>query len=126
MQNRKIVWIGRVLSLLVTLPFLLSSIMKFLKPPMVTEGMAQMGLPASLLLPLAILEMSCVILYLIPSTAVLGAILLTGYIGGAMLTHLRMGQGVLLHIFLGVAVWGGLYFRDLRIRELIPLRKNPI
>jgi hypothetical protein len=75
------------------------------------------------MLPLAILEISCVVIYLIPATSVLGAILLTGYIGGAICTHLRVGDPFFLQIAIGIFVWLGLYLRESRLQELIPLRR---
>ena len=86
------------------------------------EGMAHLGLPESLIVPLGILEISCVAIYLIPATSMLGAILLTGYIGGAICTHLRVGDPFFFQIVLGVCVWLGLYLRENRLRELIPVR----
>lgn len=118
----KVVWTGRVISLLASLLFLMSAVMKFRGGPDVTEGMAHLGLPASLVTPLAVLELSCVVIYLIPATAVLGAILLAGYLGGAICTHLRIGEPVVLHVVLGVVVWLGVYLREPRLRALIPLR----
>ncbi len=108
-----------------TLPVLMlifSAVMKFAKPPAVTEGMAKLGIPESLVLGLGILELACTILYLIPRTAVLGAILLTGYLGGAILAHLRVGENFIGPIVFGVLIWGGLYLRDMRVRALMPWR----
>lgn len=121
-QSKVQTWIGRVLSILVVLPFVPSAGMKLMAKPQVLEGMAKMGLPASLIWPLGIVELACVILYLIPGTAVIGAILLTGYLGGAMLTHLRIGEPVYLHIVMGVAIWAGIWLRDPRLRQLMPWR----
>jgi hypothetical protein len=73
-------------------------------------------------MPLAMVEVSCVLIYLIPATSVLGAILLTGYMGGAICTHLRVGDPFFIQIALGVLVWLGLYLRDTRLRALIPIR----
>ncbi len=118
----KIVWVGRVISVLVSLVFVISAFLKLKGGPEVMEGMAHLGLPESLILPLAILEISCVVIYLIPATSVLGAILLTGYIGGAICTHLRVGDPFFIQIALGIFVWLGLYLRENRLKELIPLR----
>jgi hypothetical protein len=96
--------------------------MKLMKPASVVEGFAHLGYPESLALGLGIVELACVVVYLIPRTAVLGAILLTGYLGGATATHLRIGEPFFMAIVLGVLVWGGLYLRDDRLRVLIPLR----
>jgi hypothetical protein len=124
-QNQKIVWLGVVLSVLVTLPFIMSSYMKLTRNPMVIEGMPKMGLPVSLMLTIGILELLCVVIYLIPQTSVLGAILFTGFIGGTILAHLRIGEKVYIQATLGVMVWLGLYLRDPRLRQLLPLRKVP-
>ena len=118
----KIVWVGRVLSGLAALAFLISAAMKLMGPPEVAQGMAHLGLPQSMITPLAILEISCVVIYLIPQTAVLGAILLAGYIGGTILTHWRVGDPFFVNIALGIVVWLGLYLRESRLKALIPLR----
>jgi hypothetical protein len=102
----------------------MSAVMKLRGGPEVVEGMAHLGLPESLIMPLAILEISCVAIYAIPVTAVLGAILLTGYIGGAILTHLRVGDPFFMQIAIGIFVWLALYLREDRLKALIPLRKN--
>ena len=119
----KIVWGGRVISVLASLMFAMSSFMKFKGGAEVTQGMTHLGLPESLMMPLAILEISCVVVYLIPATSVLGAILLTGYTGGAICTHLRVGDPVFVQIALGICVWLGLYVRENRLKEIIPLRR---
>jgi len=120
----KIVWVGRVISALVSFLFAMSAVMKLRGGPEVVEGMGHLGLPESLIMPLAILEISCVVIYAIPATAVLGAILLTGYIGGAILTHLRVGDPFFMQIAIGLLIWLGLYLREDRLKALIPLRKN--
>jgi len=103
--------------------FAMSSFMKFKGGAEVTQGMAHLGLPESLMMPLAILEISCVVVYLIPATSVLGAILLTGYMGGAICTHLRVGDPFVVQIALGIVIWLGLYLRENRLKEIIPLRR---
>ena len=118
----KIVWVGRAISVLLSLLFAMSAFMKLKGGDEVMQGMAHLGLPESLIIPLAIIEMSCVVIYLIPATSVLGAILLTGYIGGAICTHLRVGDPFFIQIVLGIFVWLGLYLRENRLRALIPLR----
>jgi DoxX-like family len=122
MNGKGIVWTGRGISILVSLVFMMSSLMKFRGGAEVTQGMAHLGLPESLIVPLAILEMSCVVLYLVPATSVLGAILLTGYIGGAICAHVRVGDPFFLQIAIGVLIWLGLYLREERLKPLIPLR----
>ena len=121
--SRKALWIGRIMSALPVLMLLFSAAMKFAKPPQVLEGFTHMGYPESLALGLGILELACTILYVIPRTSVLGAILVTGYLGGAIATHVRIGEQFVMPIVLGVFVWGGLFLRDPRLRSLIPLRR---
>jgi len=97
--------------------------MKLIGHPEVLKGMEHLGLPQSLILPLGVLELSCVVIYLIPSTSIMGAILVTGYVGGTIVTHLRVGEPVYIQIVLGLLVWLGLYLREARLRELLPLRR---
>jgi hypothetical protein len=118
----KIVWVGRVISVLAALFFLMSAFLKLKGGPELMQGIAHLGLPESMIRPLAILEISCVVIYLIPATSVPGAILLAGYIGGTICTHWRVGDPFLVQIGLGIFVWLGLYLREPRLRELIPLR----
>jgi DoxX-like family len=121
-EKRAGVWVGRVISVLASLPFLMSAFLKLKGGDQVLQGLSHLGLPESLIKPLAILEITCVVIYLIPPTAVLGAILLTGYIGGAICTHLRVGDPFIAQTVLGILVWLGLYLRENRLRGLIPLR----
>lgn len=124
--SKRMLWTGRIMSAIPVLMLVMSAVMKFLKPPVVVEGFQHLGLPESLALGLGILELSCTFVYLIPQTSVLGAILLTGYLGGATLTHLRVGDSwsdLLTPPVLGVLVWGGIFLRDLRVQALIPLRQ---
>jgi hypothetical protein len=121
--SKKALWTGYIMSALPVLLLLFSASMKLLKPPAVVQGFAQFGFPESLILKLGILELICTVLYVIPRTSILGAILLTGYLGGATVTHLRVGQAFLMPVLAGVLVWGGLFLRDPRVRNLIPLRR---
>jgi hypothetical protein len=118
----RIVWIGRVISALAALLFLFSAVLKLKGGPELMQGIAHLGLPESMIKPLAILEISCVVIYLIPATSALGAILLAGYIGGTICTHWRVGDPFFIQIALGIFVWLGLYLREPRLKELIPLR----
>jgi hypothetical protein len=120
----KILWAGRVISALIALLFLFSAFMKIKGGPELAEGITHLGLPESMMVPLAILEASCAVIYLIPATAVVGAILLTGFIGGAMCTHWRVGDPFFIHMVLGILVWLALYLRESRLKALIPLRKS--
>jgi hypothetical protein len=92
------------------------------QPTFVVEGSTQLGWGEGLILGLGILELVCTVIFLMPQTAVLGAILLTGYLGGETATHVRIGDPFFAPIVLGVLVWGGLYLRDARLRALLPLR----
>ena len=120
--SRKIVWVGRAISGLVSLVFVMSALLKLKGGAEVAQGVAHLGLPEAMVLPLAILELSCALIYLIPATSVLGAILLTGYIGGAICTHWRVGDPFFIQIALAIFVWLGLYLRENRLKGLIPLR----
>jgi hypothetical protein len=119
--------VGWVLTILPSLMLLMSVFFKFKRPipPEVSEGLAKLGLTEQLLTPLGILELTCVVLYLIPQTAVLGGILLAGYLGGAIATHVIANDlgSILTPAALGVVAWLGLYLRDPRIRALVPFRK---
>ena len=122
-------WIGRVLSGLVILFLLLDGAMKMIPLAIVTETMGQLGYASSedLARMLGVLTLGCTILYAIPATSILGAILLTGYLGGAMASHVRIGSPLFTHIlfgfYLGLMLWGGLWLRDKRLRTLIPFRR---
>jgi hypothetical protein len=120
--SKTMVWVGRVVSALLVLGMLLSGVMKLVKPDGMAEQFEKLDLDDSMALGLGILEIACTIVYAIPRTSVLGAILLTGYLGGAILTHVRIGDPFIFPIIFGVLVWGGLYLRDARLRALLPLR----
>lgn len=118
---------GYGLSALVILFMLMDATMKLLQLPIVMETTAQIGWPATSVVPLAIILLICTALYAYPPTAVLGAVLLTAYVGGAVATHARIGSPVFSHmlfgVYLGAMLWGGLYLRDDRLRALIPYRR---
>jgi hypothetical protein len=120
--SKRKVWAGRIISALPVLMLLVSAVMKFVKPAAVVEGFTHLGWPERYALGLGILELSCTIVYVIPRTAVLGAILMTGFLGGAIATHVRIGEPFYLQVLLGMLVWAGLFLRDARLRALIPLR----
>ena len=113
--------IGWLLTALPALLFTASAAMKFIQPAGFADGLGHLGWPIELALALGLLELTCTAIYLFPRTSVLGAILLTGYLGGAIATHLRVGDPYYTQVLLGVMVWGGLYFRNPRLRALIPL-----
>jgi hypothetical protein len=123
-------WTGRVLSGLVIAFLLFDGAIKLIPLQVVTDTMVELGYSGSVDLArlLGVLTLGCTILYAVPRTSILGAILLTGYLGGAMATHLRVGNPLFSHLlfglYLGVMAWGGLYLRDARLRSLIPLRSD--
>ena len=123
--SKSMLWTGRIISALPVLFLLMDGVMKLLKPRVVVEATVQLGYPESVILGLGIVLITCTVLYIIPPTSVLGAILLTGYLGGAVATHVRVGEGlfpVLFPVIVGVLIWGGLWLRDERLRALVPLR----
>ena len=123
--SRAAFWTGWVISGLVILWMgVLGLVIFFTKRSMMEEGMAKYGYPANAGVPIFIVEMICVLLYAIPRTSVLGAILLTGYLGGAVATHVRAGEPWFMPVIFGVLVWLGLVLRDPRLRSLVPLRGN--
>jgi uncharacterized membrane protein YphA (DoxX/SURF4 family) len=120
--SKKMLWAGYILSALPVLLLLFSGVMKLAKPPDLVEGFNHLGIPDRLALGIGILEIACTILYIIPRTAILGAILVTAYMGGAVTTHLRIGEPFFMQIILGMLAWAGLYLRDARLRALLPLK----
>lgn len=121
--SRLATWSGRGLSSLAVFALLASAAMKLSASPEVIATFAgKFGYPAASLGPIAFLEISCAALYAIPKTRVLGAILVTGYLGGAVATHVRVGDPFLVPVLLGVIAWAGLYLRDRSVQALVPLR----
>ena len=116
-----------VLTTLVSLFLTFDTVIKVLKLAPAMDGTTALGYPADRVFPIGIIELVCLALYLIPQTAVLGAILLTGYLGGAIATHVRVGSPLLSHtlfpIYVAVMVWGGLFLRESRLRDLVPFRR---
>jgi hypothetical protein len=120
-------WTGRALSILPALFLLFDGAMKLVKPSFVVEATVKLGFSESMIVPLGIVLLVCTVLYLNPPTSVLGAILLTGYLGGAVATHLHAGDGpfaVLFPVIFGALLWGGLVLRDRRLRALLPWRSE--
>jgi len=121
--SKKMIWTGRIIGALPVMVLLFSGVLKLAKPPAVVEGFNKFGYPERLLRPLGILEIGCTVIYLIPRTSVLGAILLTGYLGGATATHVRvLDPSFIMPFSAGVLVWLGLFLREQRLHKLIPLR----
>jgi hypothetical protein len=124
--SKAMLWAGRIISALPALFLLMDGVMKLFKPAFVVEGTVRLGYSENVIVPLGIVLVASTVLYLIPRTSVLGAILLTGYLGGAVDAHVREGEGpfpVLFPVVFGVLLWLGLYLRDDRLRALILLRR---
>ena len=125
--STKNVWAARIVGGLAALFLLLDGVMKLVKPAFVVDATVKLGYSESVIIPIGAVLVLCTILYLIPSTSVLGAILLTGYLGGAVSTHVRVGEGVFPIVFpiiWGSLIWLGIYLQDVRLRELLPLRRS--
>jgi len=119
-------WTGRILSTLIVLFMLMDGVMKLIKPQFVVEATTKLGYPESSIRPIGAAALAGAILYAIPQTSVLGAILLTGFLGGAVATHVRAGeQSYVFAIVFGIVTWLGIYLRDARLRRLTPLRQLP-
>jgi DoxX-like family len=127
--SKPALWSGRVLSGLVILFLLVDGAIKLVPWPIVTETMDRIGYGSSesLARSLGVITVACTVLYAIPPTSILGAILLTGYLGGAMASHLRIGSPLFSHtlfgLYIGLMVWGGLWLRNRSLRALMPLRR---
>ncbi len=125
-NTRRIFWVGWVISSIVVLVLAVDAAVNLFSPAMVAAQIQETGFPASLTFPLGLILLVCVIFYAVPRTAVLGAILITGFFGGAICTHFRLGElgspPQLISLVLGIMAWGGLYLRDERIRHLLPFR----
>jgi hypothetical protein len=125
--NQDHVWTGRIISTLAVLFLLFDSAGKLLQIQPVLDGAAQLGYPISTMFGIGLVLLLCVVTYLIPRTAVLGAVLLTGYLGGAIATHVRVQSPIFTHtlfpIYIAMFVWGGLFLRDARVRAFLPWRR---
>jgi hypothetical protein len=125
--SQKRIWTGRVLSTIATLFMIFDGVIHTWLPPFVVEGFVKSGFPVNTARPLGIIELVFVALYVIPRTSVLGAVLLTGYLGGAVAVNVRMSMPlfgyVLFPIYVAVFFWGGLYLRDDRVRSIFPVRR---
>lgn len=125
--SKKVLWTGRVMSALPILFLLMDGTMKLFKPAIVVSTTIKFGYQETVIVPLGIVLLTCTVLYAIPRTSVLGAVLLTAYLGGAVATHVRVGEGffpISFPIILGVLIWGGLWLRNYRLRVLMPLRRE--
>ena len=122
MNTKVSIWSGSILSLLVALFLIFDSVIHLMNPPPVVEAFARLGIPDGLHTALGIIELACIALYVIPRTSVLGAVLLTAWLGGATAIAVRADYQWYFSVFIGVLVWTGLYLRDERVRALIPIR----
>ena len=120
-------WTGRILTGLVTVFLVFDGAVKVLNPGFATAAAPQIGYGESLILPIGLIELACLAVYLIPQTAALGAVLLTGFLGGAVATHFRVSDPLLGYtlfpLYVGALLWGGLFLRDNRLRVLIPFTR---
>ncbi len=123
MISKRTTWVVRILTAFVILAFAMSGIMKVSHVSAVVQGFAHAGIPEGAILPLGILELTCLALYLIPRTAVLGTFLLTGYLGGAILSTIITRMNLTLPIVVGLCVWAGAWLRVAELRRLMPLRQ---
>ena len=126
--SKKTLWVGVVVSALPVLFLIFDAVIKVILLGAVVDSFAELGYPASLALGIGIVELACIAVYLIPRTSILGAIVLTGYLGGAFASHVRVGSPVFSVVFpviMGALIWGGLFLRDDRLRALVPLRSEP-
>ncbi|NNE66377.1 MAG: DoxX family protein [Pyrinomonadaceae bacterium] len=120
-DSNKMVWAGRVLSVITVLVLLMSAAMKFVKPAGFAEGLKGIGWDPEAMTYVGIVELASAVLYAIPKTSVLGAILIAAYLGGATATHARVGEQIVIPVLLGVVAWLGLWLRDKRLREVLPV-----
>ena len=124
--SKSALWTGRILSGFITLFILFDSIIHLLKIQPVIDSFNQLGLPLTMAVPLGIIALACIILYNIPQTSILGAVLLTGYLGGAVCTNFRAGtplfSNILFSIYVGIIAWLGLYLREPKLKALMPFK----
>ena len=123
--SKTMLWVGRIISGLMIVFMLFDAGVKILKLPAAVEGTVRLGYPVSTIQPVGVIALVCVLFYAIPRTSILGAILLTGYLGGATATQVRVQDAwFVFPAVLGALIWAGLYFRDERLRSLIPLNRQ--
>lgn len=124
--SRRAMLAGRTLTTIAALFLTMDTVMKLFRVPQALEGTAQLGYPVSVIFPLGVVSLVMLVLLLIPRTALLGALLWTGYLGGAVATHVRIGNPLFSHVlfpvYVAVLIWGGLWLRDARLRALVPFR----
>ena len=123
-RSRTSSFAGRVIGGLVTLAFFGSALTKLARVPKVVEGLTSAGIPEAAMVPIGILELSCLALYLFPRTAILGTFLLTGYIGGAIVTHIIGRQTILPPLIVGILMFASAYLRIAELRNIVPFRNS--
>lgn len=124
--SRAAIWTGWIVSILPALFLLFDAAMKLVKPKVVVDATLQLGYPEKIILPIGVVLLVCTVLYLLPATSVLGAILLTGYLGGAVASHVRhqdVAFDIVFPFIFGVLLWLGLFLRETRLRSLVPWRR---
>jgi hypothetical protein len=124
--SRKALWTGRIISGLISLFLLFDALGKLMRADVVLQAIDKLGYQRSVSVGIGTVLLICVAIYVVPRTSILGAILLTGYLGGAVATHVRVGDPLFSHalfpVYLGILIWGGLFLRERRLRALVPLR----
>src|SRR5215510_2200401 len=123
--SKRKMWAGTILTAIVTVILIASAIAKIAGAPQMVDGLMHAGIPRGAIVPIAVLELSCLALYVFPRSAVLGALLLTGYFGGATVTHIIGRENFIPPLIVGLWIWGGVYFRVSELRDLLPLRRSP-
>jgi len=126
-SSKGLLWTGRILSTLVVLFFLMDSVLKLFKPRFVVEGSQQLGYPESTIFGIGVALLLATVFYVIPRTSILGAVLLTGYLGGAVASGVRAQTPIFNDVFpivFAILAWGGLWLRDKRLQQLLPLVKS--
>ena len=126
--SRKRLWTARTLSVLSAAFFIVDGVMKLAKPAVVVQATKQLGYPESTIVGIGVVLLSSTLLYLIPRTSILGAVLLTGYLGGAVATNVRAEQpmfNVVFPVIMASLAWGGLWLRETRLQQLLPLKNEP-
>src|SRR5215212_6920172 len=128
-ESTRQVWTGRALSTIAVLFLIFDSLGKLLQVQPVLDGTAQLGYPLDVVFSLGVIQLTCVVLYLFPRTSVIGALLLTGYLGGARVIHVRVANTLFTHVlfptYVSALLWGGLALRDRRLREFLPAWSRP-
>ena len=127
--SRGMIWVGRILTVLIALFMLLDGVMKIVKPPQVLEANTRLAYPLSTLSGVGITLIACTLIYLIPRTSILGAILLTGYLGGAVASNVRAGSGwfeTIFPVLFAILLWCGIGLRDRRLRSLLIDRETTL